>query len=147
MSLGELDKDFIEVNKSMFRSIFGCNREDIIDVKLKKGSNHHYEEGVVLFRVKKGDIVDIMTANDPKMFSENITLDPASVWLEDWSDFEINGFKVYNIDLEMECTNLIDHRWKVSYSAHMSGIMGGGAWEYNGDLVSELRDKKLDSIL
>ena len=141
-----IDDEFINVNNRMIRSIFGCDRDEVIDVKVKKGSNHHYEEGI-LFRVKKGDIIDIMSSNDPRMFSGKDTLDPHIVWLEDWSDFEINGFKVYNVDLEMEGTNLIDHKWKVSYSIHSGYGMGGGTWEYNGDLVSELRDKKLDSIL
>jgi len=136
--------EFIESSNKMIGRIFGATREDVIDVKVKKGSNFMFEDGVILFKVKKGDIIDIMCSND-EMFNRH-TLDIGNVWLEDWSDFEINGYKVYNLDMQMDGTNLVDHRWKVSYSIYMGSGMGGGTWEYDGDLVSELRDKKIKQL-
>ncbi len=137
-------KEFIETSNRIIGSIFGACREDIVDVKVKKGSNYKFEDGVVLFKVTKGDIIDIMCSKE-EMFNRH-TLDIANVWMEDWSDFEINGFKAYNVDFEMNGTNLIDHRWKVSYSMYMAGGMGGGTWEYNEDLIAELRDIKIKGL-
>ena len=140
---GKKEEEFIETSNKMIGRIFGACREEVIDVRMKKGSNFKFEHDV-LFKVTKGDIIDIMCSND-KTFNEH-TLDIANVWMEDWSDFEINGYKVYNVDYEMNGTNLIDHRWRISYSMYMGSGMGGGTWEFNGDLVSELRDIKLKGL-
>lgn len=65
----------------------GCDRNQVLDVRVKKGGN--YQPGIVLFKVTKGDLVDMMLESG--QFTQNEILDPMHVWIEDWSYFTING--------------------------------------------------------
>lgn len=46
--------------KEVSMSLFGCDRSEVLDVRMKKGSNYDFEQGVILFRVTKGDLMDMM---------------------------------------------------------------------------------------
>ena len=78
----------------MYMGLLDINRDDILDVRVKKGSNYNYEGDIVLFRVRKGDIIDMMRESGE--FGESISIDPMHVWVEDWTDYTVNGYKVYN---------------------------------------------------
>lgn len=131
--------------------LLDINRDDILDVRVKKGSNYNYEGDIVLFRVRKGDIIDMMRESGE--FGESISIDPMHVWVEDWTDYTVNGYKVYNavnFDTETgEWEAFSDKKLKVGYSLYMpNGVgMGGGTWEYEGDYVQWFRDKKLGDIV
>lgn len=135
----------------MYMGLLDINRDDILDVRVKKGSNYNYEGDIVLFRVRKGDIIDMMRESGE--FGESISIDPMHVWVEDWTDYTVNGYKVYNavnFDTETgEWEAFSDKKLKVGYSLYMpNGVgMGGGTWEYEGDYVQWFRDKKLGDIV
>lgn len=135
----------------MYMGLLDINRDDILDVRVKKGSNYNYEGDIVLFRVRKGDIIDMMRESGE--FGESISIDPMHVWVEDWTDYTVNGYKVYNavnFDTETgEWEAFSDKKLKVGYSLYMpNGVgMGGGTWEYEGDYVQWFRDKKIGDIM
>lgn len=130
------------------RTLFGCDRGEVLDVRMKKGSNYDYEPGVVLFKVTKGDMMV-----ESGEFNRDGILNPMHVWVEDWTDYTVNGYKVYNavnFDTETgEWEAFSDKKLKVGYSLYMpNGVgMGGGTWEYKGDYVQWFRDKKLGDVL
>lgn len=76
------------------------------------------------------------------------------VWVEDWSDYTINGYKVYNVSnvrsvSDFDTDLIVEKKLKVGYSLYMlNGVgMGGGTWEFGGDYVQWFRDKKLSDIM
>lgn len=129
--------------------LFGIDREEVLDVRVKRGSDYNYVDGLVLFRVKKGDIIDMMLESGE--FGEGMVVDLHIVWVEDWSDYQINGYRVYNVDYNTKTGDynaiLCDRKLKVSYSGYHNHMMGGGTWEYKGDYVQWFRDKKLGDVL
>lgn len=137
--------------KKVSMSLVGCDRSEGLDVRMKKGSNYHYEPGVVLFKVTKGDLMDLMVESGE--INRDGILNPMHVWVEDWTDYTVNGYKVYNavnFDTETgEWEAFSDKKLKVGYSLYMpNGVgMGGGTWEYEGDYVQWFRDKKIGDIM
>ena len=116
---------------------FNLNRDILLDVRLKVDGN--FVSDVVLLRVSKGDLVDMMLESGE--FGDESGLNPIGVCVEDWSDYNVN------YDMETGEWEAFSGRvLKVQYSCFRGGVFGGGTWEFNGDYIGWFRDRRISEL-